>query len=78
MNFLQHFGLPQKHIVIPKPQHAPSLLAQITRARVITGDGVLTAIQLDNELRFETYEISDVGADRMVTSELEAGHAAST
>jgi hypothetical protein len=59
------------HIIVPESQNDKSLRAQpcITRRIPISfGGGVLTAIDLDNQLRLQACKVRDIGTDWKLTS----------
>ena len=74
-NRFQHgFGL-RRPFVIPESQYAKTLLLQpcITLGIVILCIGMLPAVKLDDQLLIKAYEVSNVAANRLLATELEAG-----
>jgi hypothetical protein len=62
-----------KHVVVPKPQDAVSLIDKPSIPFSISGiRRVLTAIDLDNEATFATDEIYRVTTNRFLPNEFEA------
>ncbi len=61
-----------QHVIVPEPQHPIPASEQKRRPALIRFrlHQVLTAIELDYELPFETTEIRNVPADDMLTPEL--------
>ena len=61
-----------KHLMIPEPQDAISLLGQLgVPPGIAFGlDGVLATVDLDDEIVIETDEIDDVWAKHVLTAEL--------
>ena|SRR5690349_20705414 len=67
------FGIGE-NIVVPKPDHTPTVLLQPRGASQIRGAlVVLTAIGLDDQVILRASEIDDVWTDRMLPAELVAG-----
>jgi len=61
---LKHAGAVLENFVVPEAQQAPALLAQsVIAAVVFAGDCMLTAIDLDDQPRFDTGEIDDIRRD---------------
>ena len=64
-NLLQHSLSLKKHLVVPESKHPKSSRCDLALAMfvVATTIHVLSAIELDRNLRFKTREIGDVAAD---------------
>src|SRR5688500_11221443 len=69
----------QEYVVVPVSDHPVALRFQYGGpARVVLGlFGMLSAVELDDELRQRADEIDDVRADRNLPAETEAFHLAS-
>lgn len=64
----EHLVRAHQHIIVPEPQHLIAKLMQPLRpCNVTRGIEVLTAIDFDDQLGFETGEIHDVRTDRKLT-----------
>ena len=65
-----------ENLVIPKPQHAKSLLRQPGIAHsVARGSIVLTSIGFDDQPGAEMHEVDDVGSNGLLTTKLLAKQA---
>ena len=70
---LQHSRGVRKDLVVPEAQNAPALPLQLAVAQVmIGGAGMLAAIGLDDQPRFNADEIDDVGWDGEVAAKMTA------
>lgn len=70
-NHLQYRLSLLKHLVVPEPKQTKSFSSNSAVAMLIiaTTIHVLSAIELDHKLRFETREIGDIAADGHLATE---------
>jgi hypothetical protein len=63
-----------KHFVIPESQHRESGGAQkrisLAVSMTVNMISMLTAVELDGQMRFQTHEVEDVAAEWMLAAEL--------
>jgi hypothetical protein len=62
----------QQHLVVPEPQHAPSLRFKKRRACSIATLRMLATIQLDDHPALDAAEVRDVRRNRMLAPELQS------
>ena len=65
-----------QHVVIPEPKHPIARLGEKASPPLICLGliGMLSAIQLDDQLRFRAKEVHDAASDWLLSTELEAIH----
>lgn len=61
-----------QRIVVPESEHPKSQLLQHSGATLVVGDlpEVLAAVEFNNEISFDAYEVQDVTSHAMLASEL--------
>jgi len=73
---LNHLVGASEHIVVPEAKYGIAIPIQKGRSAIITRQSfwlvVLTAINLNNELPFETSKVDDVGTDAVLPAEMNA------
>jgi hypothetical protein len=63
-----------KYIIIPKTQHAVAMTDEPSISDDITFVGrVLAAIDFDDKSLFAAHKVNDIGTDRLLADEFEAG-----
>jgi hypothetical protein len=70
---LDHFLGSQQRIVIPRPQHSPTLSLELRGPGSVTGAsiGMLPAVELDDQPAIEAREVRKTASTRMLTTKLE-------
>jgi hypothetical protein len=73
LNRIQHSGCIGHHFIVPEPHDPVAELRQIAVSSLVPADidGMLPAIQLNDQLCRRTEEINDERTDRLLAPELQ-------
>jgi len=58
-----------EYVAVPEPQHAEPATVQLSVSLAVAGFGVMLSVDFDDQPLEEAYEVDDVWADRMLSSE---------